>query len=177
MGEKHGGSESVVFDQLEKLFPPWTVTRDFWQAALRPDVSGVAVDVQLFHDSRCRLVHKYRVFRGTFRHPALRGKVMNRLLGVVSRAMDIDKLMDLHISIPALGSGMQAVPESCFPYVRFVPLLVSRCWSVRGQALWSSPVHSEPAPMDIQLHQPVCTLPPEEDSMDASPVVVKPDVS
>ena len=38
VGEKHGGSENVVVDKLEKLFPPWTVTRDFWQAALRPDV-------------------------------------------------------------------------------------------------------------------------------------------
>ena len=64
--EKHGGSESVVFDRLEKLFPLWTVTRDFWQAALRPDVSGVTVDIRLFQDSRCRLVHKYRVVRGYF---------------------------------------------------------------------------------------------------------------
>ena len=83
------GSENVVVDKLEKLFPPWTVTRDFWQAALRPDVSGVAVDVRLFHDSRCQLVHKYRVFRDSFPHPALRGKVMNKLLGLVSRAMAI----------------------------------------------------------------------------------------
>ena len=35
MNEKHGGSGSAVFDKLEKLFPPWNVTRDFWQAALR----------------------------------------------------------------------------------------------------------------------------------------------
>ena len=26
VGEKHGGSENVVIDKLEKLFPPWTVT-------------------------------------------------------------------------------------------------------------------------------------------------------
>ena len=49
--------------------------------------------------------------------------------------------------------------------------------AVREQTLRSSPALSEPAPMDIQLHEPVCTLPSEEDSMDASPVVVKPDVS
>ena len=49
--------------------------------------------------------------------------------------------------------------------------------AVREQTLRSSPAISEPAPMDIQLHEPVCTLPPEEDSMDASHVVVKPDVS
>ena len=155
------------------------MTRDFWQAVLRPDVSGVAVDVRLFHDSRCRLVHKYRVFRGTFPHPALRGKVMN-------------KLTDLHISIPASGSVTEAVPESCFLHVPLTPSLVSsrrvsfarqvtviedatEYAAVREQTLRSSPALSEPAPMDIQLHKPVCTLSPEEDSMDASTVVVKPD--
>ena len=46
--------------------------------------------------------------------------------------------------------------------------------AVREQTLQSSPAPSEPAPMDIQLHEPVCTLTPEEDSRDASPVVVKP---
>ena len=35
---------------------------DVWQTALRPDVSGIAVDARLFHEAGCRLVHRYRVY-------------------------------------------------------------------------------------------------------------------
>ena len=31
------------------------------------------MDVRLFHESRCRLVHKYRVYKDPFPHPAVRG--------------------------------------------------------------------------------------------------------
>ena len=58
---------------VAKFFPPWTVTRDVWQTALRPDVSGIAVDARLFHEAGCRLVHRYRVYKDRFPHPALRG--------------------------------------------------------------------------------------------------------
>ena len=71
--EKHGGSQYVAFKNIAKLFPPWMVPRDLWQTALRPDVSGIAVYIRLFHESRCRLVHKYRVNKDPFPHPALRG--------------------------------------------------------------------------------------------------------
>ena len=50
-----------------------TVTRDVWQTAHRPDVSGIAVDARLFHEAGCRLVHRYRVYEDPFPHPALRG--------------------------------------------------------------------------------------------------------
>ena len=49
--EKHSGSETLDFDKVSKTFPAWTVTRDVWKAALRPAVSGIAVDVKLFHTS------------------------------------------------------------------------------------------------------------------------------
>ena len=42
LGEKHGGSTLVATTNVAKFFPPWTVTRDVWLTALRPDVSGVA---------------------------------------------------------------------------------------------------------------------------------------
>ena len=71
--EKHGGSQYVAMKKLGKFFPPWTVSRDLWQTALRPDVSGIAVNVRLFHEAGCRLVHKYRVYMDPFPHPALRG--------------------------------------------------------------------------------------------------------
>ena len=107
----------MAMNNLGKFFPPWTVTRDFWRMALCPDVSGVAVDVRLFHESRCRLVHKYRVYRDPFPHPALRGWVMNKLLALVARAMAIAQLTQLHITIPGYGSRTAAVPEECFPPV------------------------------------------------------------
>ena len=46
--EKHGDSQYVAMNNLGKFFPPWTVPRDVWQMALRPDVSGEAVDVRRF---------------------------------------------------------------------------------------------------------------------------------
>ena len=71
VGEKHGGSDSVVFDKWEKLFPPWTVTQDFWQTALRPDVSGVAVDVWLLHDCRCADLPGWGISRNAGDLPSL----------------------------------------------------------------------------------------------------------
>ena len=61
--EKHGGSAFFALKNVAKYFPPWTVTRNVWQAASRSDVSGVAVDVLLFHGAGCRLVHRYSVYK------------------------------------------------------------------------------------------------------------------
>ena len=35
--EKHSS-----FDKVSKSFPAWTVTRDFWEQALKPEISGIA---------------------------------------------------------------------------------------------------------------------------------------
>ena len=43
--EKHSGSETLDFDKVLKSFPAWTVTHDFWEQALKPEISGIAVDV------------------------------------------------------------------------------------------------------------------------------------
>ena len=48
LAEKHGGSTFVAMENVEKFFLPWTVTRGVWLHALRPDVSGIAVDTLLF---------------------------------------------------------------------------------------------------------------------------------
>ena len=42
--DKHGGSQYVALKNIAKFFPPWTVPQDLWMTALRPDVSGIAVD-------------------------------------------------------------------------------------------------------------------------------------
>ena len=50
--DKHGGSQYVASKNIaSKFFPPWTVPRDLWMTALRPDVSGIAVDAPLFHEA------------------------------------------------------------------------------------------------------------------------------
>ena len=95
--------------------PPWTVSRRIWHTALRPNVSGFAVDARLFHEAGCRLVHRYRVYKDPFPHPALREGVIPRLLSCVCRAMAFARLTHLRISIPALGAPPGHVPDDCFP--------------------------------------------------------------
>ena len=82
---------------------------------LHPEVSGIAVDAQLFHEAGCRLVHKYRVYKDPFPHPAFPGGVLPRLLSLVGQAMAITQLTQLRISIPASGASPGQVPEECFP--------------------------------------------------------------
>ena len=115
--EKHGGSATLDFGKVPKPFTPWTVPRSVWKTALRSDVSGVAVDVKLFHEAGCRLVHKYRVYRDPLPHTALRGGVIPKLLSVAVRAMAIARLTHLHLSIPASGAPAGEVPAHCFPIV------------------------------------------------------------
>ena len=61
-GGETWGIDAGDDDERCKVFSPWTVTRDVWHAALRPEVSGVAVDALLFHEAGRRLVHRYRVY-------------------------------------------------------------------------------------------------------------------
>ena len=91
------------------------MTRSVWLAALRSDVSDVAVDTLLFHEAGRRLVHRYMVYKDAFPHPALRGVVIPRILSCVSRAMAIAQLTHLRISIPASGAPPGQVPADCFP--------------------------------------------------------------
>ena len=113
--EKHSGSETIDFDKVSKAFPAWTVTRDFWKQAVRPEISGIAVDVMLFRESGRRLVHKYRVYRDPLPHPALREGKISKLISLANRAMAIAQLTQLRIAIPASGSAPGEVPMDCFP--------------------------------------------------------------
>ena len=133
--EKHMGSEYVAIKNIAKFFPPWTVTRDVWQMALHPDVSGIAVDAQLFHEAGCHLVHKYRVYKDPFPHLELRGGVLPRLLSLVGRAMAIAQLTQLRISIPASGASPGQVPEECFPGG-------TSSWELASPVVYRSPVTS-----------------------------------
>ena len=115
LAEKHGGSALEITTNVAQFFPPWTVTRDVWHAALRPDVSGVAVDALLFHEAGRRLVNRYRVYKDPFPHPALHGGVIPLVLSCVCRAMAIARLIHLRISIPSSGAPPGQVPVECFP--------------------------------------------------------------
>ena len=91
---------------MSRSFPPWTVPRDLWERALRPEVSGIAVDARLFHEAGRRLVHKYRVYKDPLPHPALREGVVAKLLSFVGRAMAIARLTHLRISVPSSGASL-----------------------------------------------------------------------
>ena len=103
------------FDRVSKSFPAWTVTRDFWERALKPEISGIAVDNRLFHESGRRLIHKYWVYQDPLPHPALREGRITRLLSFVNRAMVIAQLTHLRIAIPSSGNPPGEVPSDCFP--------------------------------------------------------------
>ena len=120
--DKHSGSETLDFDQVSKAFPAWTVTRDFWKQALRPEISGIAVDVTLFRESGRKLVHKYRVYRDPLPHPALREGKISKLILLANRAMVIAQLTQLRIAIPASGNAPGEVPMDCFPGTKDVPI-------------------------------------------------------
>ena len=164
--EKHVGSAFFALKNVSQFFPPWTVTRDVWQAALHPDVSGIAVDASLFHEAGCQLVHKYRVYKGPFPHPALREGVIPRLLSLVGRAMAIAQLTQVHISVPASGVTPGQVTAECLPGGMSARELTSprrvtfaNDVTVLGGA--PSPMHSS----DIIIHEPSCLEVIEEDIM------------
>ena len=106
---------ALDFDKVSKSFPAWTVPRDFWEQALKPEISGIAVDIKLFHESGRRLVHKYRVYLDPLPHPALREGRISRLISLANRAMAIAQLKHLRIAIPSSGNVPGEVPIDCFP--------------------------------------------------------------
>ena len=120
--DKHSGSETIDFDQVSKAFPAWTVPRDFWTKALRPEISGIAVDVMLFRESGWKLVHKYGVYRDPLPHPPLREGKISKLILLANRAMVIAKLTQLRIAIPASGSALGEVPLDCYPGTKDVTI-------------------------------------------------------
>ena len=80
-------------------------------------MSGIAVDIKLFHEAGRRLVHKYRVYRDPWPHPALRNGRITKLISLVNRAMVIAQLTQLRIAIPLSGHVPGKVPIDCFPKV------------------------------------------------------------
>ena len=73
------------------------------------------MDALLFHEAGRQLVHRYRVYRGLFPHPALRDGVIPRLFSCMCRVMAIARLTHLRILIPSSGAPPGQVPAECFP--------------------------------------------------------------
>ena len=64
---------------LQKLFPPWTVTREQYAESLSPQRSGISNDVLLFSEVGLTLVHHYRVHSAGKPHAMFRGKYLAQL--------------------------------------------------------------------------------------------------
>ena len=113
--DKHSGSVTLDFKKVSRSVPAWTVTRKLWEQGLNPKISGIAVDIRLFHESGKRLVHKYRVYQDPEPHLALHEGKITKLLSFVNRAMVIAQLTHLRIVIPSSGTPPGEVPSDCFP--------------------------------------------------------------
>ena len=57
----HKVPEEAKRADVQKLFPPWTVTREQYAESLSPKHSGISNDVLLFSEVGLTLVHHYRV--------------------------------------------------------------------------------------------------------------------
>ena len=64
---------------LQKLFPPWTVTREQYAESLSPKRSGISNDTPLFSEVGLTLVHHYRVHSAGLPHAMFRGKYLAQL--------------------------------------------------------------------------------------------------
>ena len=64
---------------LQKLFPPWTVTREQYAESLSAQRSGISNNVLLFSEVGLSLVHHYRVHSVGRPHAMFRGKHLTQL--------------------------------------------------------------------------------------------------
>ena len=94
----HRVLEAVIHIKLEKIIPPWTVTREVYTESLTPRYSGNSNDILLFSDIGLSLSHHYRVHKKGVPHIAFRKDYMSQL-----RAM---------LPLPAAQLAQSVSPES-----------------------------------------------------------------
>ena len=75
----HRVPEEIKRISLQKLFPPWTVTREQYAESLSPKRSGISNDALLFSEVGLTLVHHYRVHSEGLPHAMFRGKYLAQL--------------------------------------------------------------------------------------------------
>ena len=75
----HKVPEEAKRADVQKFFPPWTVTREQYAESLSPKHSGISNDVLLFSEVGLTLVHHYRVHSMGQPHAMFRGKYLAQL--------------------------------------------------------------------------------------------------
>ena len=83
---RHHVGLSVKTANMGKWFPPWTVTHVACSAALKPNVSGISTDVELFSEHGAQLLHHYRVYSECVSHSSLRGNFKAKLSDFTNQA-------------------------------------------------------------------------------------------
>ena len=160
---------------MARFFPPWKVTWDVWQAALRPDILGHCGGRTAVPCGRMSFGTQVPGVQGPVSSPGAQGGggggVIPHLLSFVASAMAIAQLTQLHISIPASGVPPGQVPAECFPGGTSLQgptsphrVLFASNVMVLGDA--QPPVHSP----DIVIHEPLRPEVIEEDVMDTGGV-------
>ena len=94
----HRIPEAVANIKIEKIIPPWTMTREVYTESLTPRHSGISNDILLFSDIGLSLSHHYRVHNNGVPHVAFRKDYMLQL-----RAM---------LPLPAAPLAKSVSPES-----------------------------------------------------------------
>ena len=69
--------------KLEKLIPPWTVTRKVYMESLTSRHSGILNDILLFSEIGLSLAHHYRVHKKGVPHVAFRKNYMSQLCAML----------------------------------------------------------------------------------------------
>ena len=75
----HNVPKEIRRASLQKLFPPWTVTREQYAESLSAQSSGISNDVLLFSEVGLSLVHHYRVHIVGRPHAMFRGRYLTQL--------------------------------------------------------------------------------------------------
>ena len=94
----HRVLEEVQNVRLEKLIPPWTVTRNVYTESLTSHHSGISNDILLFGDIGMTLSHHYRVHKKGVPHVAFRKTYLSQLRAV--------------LPLPTAQFGQKGSPES-----------------------------------------------------------------
>ena len=85
----HNVPREIKRASLQRLFPPWTVTRERYAESLSAQHSGISNDVLLFSEVGLSLVHHYRVHKVGRPHAMFRGKYLTQLHALLPAARSL----------------------------------------------------------------------------------------
>ena len=111
----HRVPEAVVNIKIEKIIPPWTVTREVYTESLTPRHSGISNEILLFSDIGLSLSHHYRVHKKGVPHVAFHKDYMSQLRAMLPLpAAPLAK----SISPESDRSGLEESPEAVGSFQR-----------------------------------------------------------